>query len=102
MAEKIDHILDFRGSISSIALLKMTQIFSEMKPLEIMEILGSDPDTREDLFKVLPDASYRVVCMEVVEDEEYFYRVRIQKQPCAADPSVAPPAASGRAEASKK
>ena len=71
--------LDFRNTFSSISLLKMTEIFSRMQGLQVIEICGSDPDIREDLLKVLPEGSY-----DVLEgDEEIagdFYRVRIQKR----------------------
>lgn len=79
MEQKADYILDFRGSISSISLLKMTRIFKEMKARQIIEVLGSDPDMQKDLFKVLPESSYEVVFMNVVEDDGYFYRVQIKK-----------------------
>ncbi len=78
MARKADYTLDFRGSISSISLLKMTRIFNEMKPHEIMEILGSDSDTRQDLFKVLPASSYEVAPLDV-QVEEDSHRLRIRK-----------------------
>ncbi len=80
MKPKADYILDFRGSISSISLLKMSRIFKEMKSQQVIEILGSDPDMQKDLFKVLPKASYEVVFMNVVEEEDYFYRVQIRKR----------------------
>ena len=74
-----DIILDFRNTFSSISLLKMTEAFSRMRPSQVMEIRGSDPDIRQDLLKVLPAASY-----EVLKDgESYtgpdFFRVRIRK-----------------------
>lgn len=74
-----DIILDFRNTFSSISLLKMTEVFSRMRPSQVMEIRGSDPDIRKDLLKVLPAASY-----EVLKDgESYtgpdFFRVRIRK-----------------------
>ncbi len=81
MAEKVDVIIDFRGSISSISLLKTTQIFEKMKPLEIMEIRGSDSDTRHDLFKVLPESSYDVLSADAVEKEGPFHQLRIRKRP---------------------
>ena len=81
MAGKADVIIDFRGSISSILLLKATQIFEKMKPFEIIEIRGSDPDTRQDLFKVLPEASYDVLPADAVEQEGPFHQVRIRKRP---------------------
>ncbi|MFP4474925.1 MAG: sulfurtransferase TusA family protein [Desulfatibacillaceae bacterium] len=79
MGETIHHKLDFRGSISPLSLLKMTRVFNGMQPAETMEILGSDPDVRKDLFKLLPPASYEVMLMEVTEGSDYFFRVRIRK-----------------------
>jgi TusA-related sulfurtransferase len=79
LVEKADVIIDFRGSISSISLLKATQVFQRMKPLEIMEIRGSDPDTRRDLLKVLPKSSYEVITMDT-GDETMEHQVRIRKR----------------------
>ncbi|MCP4689155.1 MAG: hypothetical protein GY859_13965 [Desulfobacterales bacterium] len=78
MTRKANYTIDFRGGISSISLLKMTRIFKDMKPLEIMEILGSDTATRRDLFKVLPAASYEVAPLDVQEEEDS-RRLRIRK-----------------------
>lgn len=80
MSSQADYILDFRGSISSISLLKITRIFNEMKALEIMEILGLDGDTLQDLFKVLADSPYEIIDTEVVEEKEDFNRLRIRKR----------------------
>ena len=59
---KTDYTLDFRGSITPITLLKITQVFREMKPNGVIEIIGSDPDIQNDLFKVLPENSYELIC----------------------------------------
>lgn len=83
LAGEADIILDFRNTFSSISLLKMTEIFCRMKPMQVLEIRGSDPDTREDLLKVLPKAMYEVLAAEDAEagdDGHDFYRVRIQKR----------------------
>ncbi len=57
----------------------MTELFSRMQPMQILEICGSDPDTREDLLKVLPEGAYEVLASgeDVGED---FYKVRIRKR----------------------
>ena len=81
MAGEADIILDFRNTFSSISLLKMTEIFNRMKPLQVLEIRGSDLDTREDLLKVLPGASYEVLGGESNDDRHDFYKVRIRKRP---------------------
>jgi hypothetical protein len=75
----VDIKLDFRNTFSSISLLKMTEIFNRMQPMQVMEICGSDLDTREDLLKVLPEASYDVLGSEEEVGQD-FYKVRIQKR----------------------
>jgi TusA-related sulfurtransferase len=75
---KADHFLDLRGAISPISLLKVTQAFREMKPNEILEILVCDPDTRKDLFKILPDLSYELIIFEEME-REHSVRVQMKK-----------------------
>jgi len=78
---KVDYTLDFRGSISSITLLKLTQTVLEMAPDEVIEIQGSDPDTKQDLFRVLPESSYELISVDVTEDKksESFYRILLRK-----------------------
>ena len=80
LKQKADHILDFRGTITSISLLKLTQTFREMKPNEVLEIFGSNLDTRTDLFKVLPDNTYDLIFLDVVEEGDYFYRIQLKKK----------------------
>ena len=79
MKPKADHYLDLRGAIAPISLLKVTQVFREMKPNEILEILGRDPDTRTDLFKILPDFSYELIILEEMERGSS-YRVQMKKK----------------------
>ena len=80
MKRKADHILDFRGSITSMSLLKLIQTFREMNTNEVLELLGSNLDTRSDLFKVLPDGAYELIFLDVVEEGEYFYRIQLKKK----------------------
>ena len=80
MERKADHILDFKGSLTTISLLKLSQTFREMKPNEVLEILGSNLDTRNDLFKVLPNDSYELIFLDVVEEEDSFYRIQLKKK----------------------
>jgi len=79
---KPEYTLDFRGSITPIMLLKVTQTFSKMETDDILEIQGSDPDTQKDLFKVLPDASYELISVDTSGNKglEYFYRIRLKKR----------------------
>lgn len=77
MRHKSNHILDFRGIVSSFSLLKICQFFKEMAVGEILEIRGCDADTRADLFKILPPVSYRLAredadpdsCIRIVKTE---------------------------------
>ena len=80
MKRKADHILDFRRSITSISLLKLIQTFTEMKPNEVLEIHGSNLDTRSDLFKVLPNDSYELIFLDVVGEEDSFCRIQLKKK----------------------
>jgi len=77
---KPDHILDLRGAIPPITLLKASQVFREMKPHEILEILCRDPDTRTDLFKVLPPFSYELIVMEELEEDKSSFRLQMKKR----------------------
>ncbi len=80
MKRKADHILDFRGSITSMSLLKLIQTFREMKPNEVLELLGNNLDTRSDLFKVLPDDAYELIFLDVVEEGDCFYQIQLKKK----------------------
>lgn len=80
MALEADIVLDFRNTFSSISLLKMTEIFDRMKPLQVLEIRGSDLDTRKDLLKVLPEASYDILTDDSEDTIRDFYKVRVQKR----------------------
>mgnify|MGYP001556716914 CR=1 FL=1 len=81
-AMKVNYRLDFRGSITPITLLKVTQTVMEMAPDEIIEIQGSDPDTKQDLFRVLPESSYDLISMDIAENKgsESFYRILLRKR----------------------
>jgi TusA-related sulfurtransferase len=79
---KVNYKLDFRGSITPITLLKVTQAIMEMAPDEIIEIQGSDPETKQDLFRVLPESSYELISMDIAEKmgSENFYRILLRKR----------------------
>jgi TusA-related sulfurtransferase len=76
---KADYILDFRTTFSPLCLLKVTRVFREMKPQQVMEILGCDPDTRKDLFKLLPQADFDIVTSDSGRDKDDFCRLRLKK-----------------------
>jgi len=57
--------------------MKACQAFGEMKNGETIQILLSDPDSREDLFKILPASRYDIVSNQKVES---FYRIFLKKK----------------------
>ena len=79
MKPRANHYLDLRGTIPPISLLKVTQVFREMKPNETLEILGRDPDTRVDMFKIIPDFAYDLIAIEESE-RDASYRVQMKKR----------------------
>ena len=76
MQSVVDHILDLRGMIVPLTLLKITQALREIKPGETVEIVGNDPETKRDLFKILRTFSYELLN---THDENTVYRVRLKK-----------------------
>ena len=79
MSEQSHIIMDLRNFVSWFSLLKITQIFDGMNSSEILEIKGADVEMRQDLFKILPRSTYRVIKTDETEDEEGFCQVLIQK-----------------------
>jgi len=77
------HKLDLRGAIIPFTLLKVGQVFGTMPPGDILEIFWSDPDTRQDLFKILPESSYDLLIMEEIKSEDTSYRMEIKKKTVA-------------------
>jgi len=67
---KIKHKFDFREAITPFAFLKVTQAFRDMKPGDILQVMGDDPKTRREIFKVLQTVNYTVVDTE--EDGNYY------------------------------
>jgi len=72
-------VMDLRNFVSWFSLLKITQIFDGMNSSEILEIKGADFEMKQDLLKILPRSSYRVIEAAENEDEEGFCQVLIQK-----------------------
>ena len=64
MKPKVDHVLDLRGTISPITLLKISEVFREMLPEQTLEVWCGDPDTPSDILKILPPFSYEVLIAE--------------------------------------
>jgi TusA-related sulfurtransferase len=78
LAQDIAQQLDLRGMIAPVTLLKVTQAFRRLNPGETLEILGSDVQTRKDLFQVLEAPRYELVSSQ---DDEAFYRILLKKRP---------------------
>jgi len=77
---KVNYKVDFRGSITSITLLKVTQTVMTMAPNEVIEIQGSDPASKQDLFRVLPEASYELISEQAVGSQgSDSYRILLRK-----------------------
>ncbi|MBN2125928.1 MAG: sulfurtransferase TusA family protein [Deltaproteobacteria bacterium] len=74
----MDNILDLTGMIIPLTFLKITQALREMRSGETMEIVGSDPVTKRDLFKILHSTSYELLGMD---DGPGIYRIRLRKGP---------------------
>jgi len=70
LEKRIMHKFDLREAITPFALLKVTQAFREMKPGDILQVMGDDPKTRREMFKVLQTVNYTVVDTE--ENGKYY------------------------------
>ena len=79
MSEKAHVVIDVRNFVSWFSLLKVTQVFGELQPLDILEIRGVDSDTKKDLFKVLPKSGYNVLPVDDTDDDG-FHQFQIQKR----------------------
>jgi TusA-related sulfurtransferase len=76
--QKADYILDFRETLSSLALLKMTQVLQQMNNEEVLEIITRDPDARSNVFKVIPTSSCELIDMEFNPAADCF-RIQLKK-----------------------
>ena len=70
-------VLDLRGAIIPLILLKVSQVFREAEAGKMMEILVSDSDTERDIFRILPPYSYKLMD---IHDEGSFYRIRLIRE----------------------
>lgn len=78
MQSVVDHILDLRGMIVPVTLLNISQTLREIKPGETVEIIGSDPETKRDLFKILRTFPYELLNINE-NDQKTVYRVSLRK-----------------------
>ena len=79
MKRACDHLLDLKGAVSPLTLLRVIEVFRGMKANETLELVGSDPDTRANLFKVLPASSCRLISEEELKRDTPCFRIRIRK-----------------------
>ncbi len=79
MNRKADHHLDLRGAITPLSLLKATEVFRRMKCNEVLEVVGRDSDTRNDLLKVLPSLSFDLIVNEEI-GQDRSYRIQLKKK----------------------
>ena len=73
---KPDYTLDFRRSITSIALLELSRLFDEMGINKTLSIIVPDKDIIADICKVLPKSSYE---MNITEKEDSVSMINIKK-----------------------
>ena len=78
MDHTVDYRLDFKGVLTSLALLKLTRVFREMKSQQTLEVCGVDAEARADMFRVLPAVDYEVTVMDRQTDASY--RIELKKR----------------------
>ena len=76
METAVDHILDLRGMIIPVTFLRITQAFREIEAGETIEIVGNDPESIRDLFKILQSFSYELLN---INNDESPYRILLRK-----------------------
>lgn len=74
------YTFDLRQTIISFSLLGISNTFKEMRKGEILEILFDEPAAPSDLLRVLPAASFRVICQERIEGGDTGYRLKVVKE----------------------
>ncbi|MEW6259787.1 MAG: sulfurtransferase TusA family protein [Thermodesulfobacteriota bacterium] len=80
MIGKADYTLDVRGIIAPFSILKISLAFQRLKPKQVMQVTGCDPEMQRDLLRVLPQASYSVVSVEPLSGEIGMTILHIQKE----------------------
>jgi TusA-related sulfurtransferase len=80
LGKRTKHKLDIRGLLIPLSLLKVTQRFRALRPGETLEVLWREPKSPQELFKVLPRASYEVIEMEEQGKTNPYYRIQLQKK----------------------
>jgi TusA-related sulfurtransferase len=80
LKRKAKYKLDLRGLLVPLSLLKVTQSFRALKPGETLEVLWREPESQQELFRVLPHASYEVIEMNEKGRANPYYRIQLQKK----------------------
>jgi len=75
-AMTVDQVLDARGSSFPWCCLKAMSMLSKMKPGEVLEVLGTDPLTLEDLPLVLQQSEDELI---KVDKGENFFRLYLRR-----------------------
>ena len=83
--------LDLRGSIVPFTLLKVCQAFKQLEPGELLEVCWSNSDNPDELFKILPMSSFRVVLLEELPEGHFERRVILKKTAARVSPHSAAP-----------
>jgi TusA-related sulfurtransferase len=78
--ERANYTVDVRGTITPFSLLKVSLVFQQMKPMEILEILGCDGEMQQDLLRLLPNASCESIGVEELGSASTVKRVRFTKK----------------------
>ena len=76
MQSVVDHILDLRGMIVPVTFLNISRSLRAIKSGETVEIVGSDPETKRDLFKILRTFPYELLN---IDNDNNLYRIRLRK-----------------------
>ena len=80
LTPKPNYTVDVRGTITPFSLLKVSLVYQQMKPSEMMEILGCDAEMRQDLRRLLPDAAWESAgAVETSQDQEMII-LRLKKR----------------------
>lgn len=75
-AMMVDQVLDLRGSSFPYCCLKAMSMLRKMKPGEVLEVLGTDPLTLEDLPLVLQQSEDELI---KVDKDKNFFRLYLRR-----------------------
>ncbi len=67
MKQEANYNLDFRETITPLALLVMIQVLRDMKPNEVLEITVRDPIIRRDVITMIPGSSCELIHVDFDE-----------------------------------